>query len=135
MKFNEHGNYSVEFDKDIILFKAQGIWNIESSIHCISMINACIEKVDPDNFSIVVDTEKVTGITPDSAELWFKTISVWQTIGHKALARIDNPNSINYKIFLADFDDYFMNSINFQYAKSQEDAIKWLHSLGYKGFT
>ncbi len=134
MKFNEHGNYSVKLDKEIILFKAQGIWNIESTIHCIGMINSCIDEMNTVKFSIVVDTQKVTGITPDSAELWFKTISVWQTIGHCALARIDNPNSINYKIFLADFDEFFMKNIDFQYANSQNDAIQWLHSLGYKGF-
>jgi len=134
MKFNEHGNYSVEFDVDIILFKAQGIWNIESSIHCISMINTCIEKIEADKYSIVVDTRAVTGITPDSADLWFKTITVWQTIGHKALARIDNPRSINYKIFLADFDEFFRRNIDFMYADSFDDAIHWLHSIGYKGF-
>ncbi len=135
MKFNEHGNYSVKCDNDIILFKAQGVWNAESSIHCISMINSCIEKIDANKFSIVVDTEMVTGITPDSAKLWFKTIRTWQSIGHSALVRIDNPDSINYKIFLSDFDKYFMENIDFNYAHSFDDAIKWLHSMGYKGFS
>jgi len=104
MRFNEHGNYEIKSNNDIIFLTVSGVWNIETSIHCIETFNSFVEQIDADKFSGVVDTQELRGMGPDSVELWQNTIVSWEKQHLNAVARIDRQDSISYKIFLAGHD-------------------------------
>lgn len=63
MAFFEHGEYCVQQDGEILVFVAQGEWNLEASEECIRLISSAIPGP---KFAAVVDTKAVTGITHDS---------------------------------------------------------------------
>ncbi len=135
MIFQEHGDYKVTADGEIILFFTKGSWNLESTTHCISIINSCIEKIASGKFAIAADTRETTGNTPESIEAWMNAIKLWRTLGHGAGSFIDDPNSTVHRVFLADIDKVLTQTLDFKYTDSFDEAIKWFHELGYQGFS
>jgi len=128
-----HGDFQVENDAEIITFVAKGVWNEESSKACIAAITKHVDRLSSEKFAIVVDTRDVEGLTADSVALWFEAIQYWATKGHSAIARVDDPASITYKVFLKSFDEYFQEKILFTYTESVETGIHWANENGFTG--
>ena len=128
-----HGDFQVDRDGEIITLIAKGLWNEESSTTCIGLIADQIAKINSQNFAIVADTREVEGLTPGSEALWFEAIQDWFAKGHSAIARIDDPAAITYKVFLKGFDDYFQERIQFTYAQSMMSGINWARDKGFSG--
>lgn len=128
-----HGDFQVNRDGEIITLVAKGLWNEESSRTCIRLIADQIAKIDANHFAIVADTQDVEGLTPGSEALWFEAIQDWFAKGHSAIARIDDPAAITYKVFLKGFDDYFLERIQFSYANDMASGIRWAQEKGFRG--
>jgi len=134
MIFQEHGDYKVTADGEIILFIAKGSWNIESATRCIALINSCIEKIASNKFAMAVHTREITGNTPESYEALMAAINHWRNLGLGAVSFIDNTQTANYRVFVASFEKIFRASLNFKGTDTLDEAIKWFNDLGYPGF-
>ncbi len=135
MTFQEHGDYKISSDGDIIFLIAKGSWNLESTEHCIGIINECIKKLSSDRFAFVTDTSELTGGTPDVLNAWINTLKYWPTIGMGAGSMIADTNSAYYRIYLAEFDRVLSSTIDFKCTSSFDEAVTWFNELGYDGFT
>ncbi|ALS99322.1 hypothetical protein [Lacimicrobium alkaliphilum] len=132
--FMGHGIYAVEHDREIIVFVAQGAWNVEASQSATKLISKYVNSISNQEFAIIADTSQVEGITPDSAEVWSEAVNEWHQKGHTTLARVDNPESAHYKVFLSRFDEFAKQHQQLRICDSREDALEWLHSEGFRGF-
>ncbi|MDF2177434.1 hypothetical protein P2G88_04135 [Aliiglaciecola sp. CAU 1673] len=132
--FIGHGSYAVEHDQSIIVFVAQGAWNLEASKSAIELISLYVDAMSATNFAIIANTRQVEGITPDSFKVWLSAVRKWLHQGHTTLARVDEPRSAYYKIFLSKFDEFARAHQQFQLLDSMDEAFSWLHQLGFKGF-
>lgn len=132
--FSEHGQFRLYAQGQIILFVAEGVWNLEASEHCIAEIEKLIRQLDTDEFGLIIDTTTVEGLTEESYRSWFDAIHYWLDHGLKATTRIDDPASFTYKVFLANFDKLLQSKMQFIFSDSVSDAIKWLNTLEFNGF-
>ena len=99
MSFQEHGEYNVVADGEIILILSSGDWNLEAFTHINSIINSHIEKNESDKFSIIAHTVEITGVPPNVIQGWLKVFPVWSAKGFGAGCIVDNPSSIKSKMF------------------------------------
>ncbi len=135
MAFQEHGDYKISSDGEIIYLITKGTWNVESADNCIGIINEYIKKISSGRFALVADTWELTGATPDVLNAWINAFKYWQTIGMGASSMIGDPNSVLYKIYLAEFDRVLSRNIDFKATRSFDESMTWLNELGYDGFS
>jgi hypothetical protein len=132
--FAEHGIYTLQHEQNIIIFEAQGAWNIEASAHAIAEIKQIVNNLASPSHAFIFDTSKVEGMTPESFVAWSEAVDYWLKKGFKGLVRIDEPTSLHYKMFVEAFDTKLKTIISFSFAKDVNQGLDFLHSLGFKGF-
>ncbi len=132
--FESHGHFTLFYDQSIIIFIAEGAWNLEASNICIMHFKKIIDGFDGKDFGIVIDSSGLEGVTPEGYNAWLKAIDEWSKRGHIATTRVDDLESMKYQAFLSGFDEFFMGTQKFRYSNSIEDGISWLNSIGVAGF-
>lgn len=132
--FAQHGNYTLYSEHNIIIFRAVGAWNIEATRNATSKIKAIVDAIPTETHAFIFDTHQVEGMTPDSYIEWTNAVNYWLSRGFKALVRIDDAESANYKLFIQGFDVYLRELIPFTFADNIQGALNWVHQLGFKGF-
>ncbi len=132
--FSEHGLYEVHCDGTIIIFVATGAWNLEASRTAISAISDCVDKLAGREFAIIADTREVEGITPDSTEAWSEAITEWLDKGYSTFARVDEPDSVYYQVYLSGLDELALKNQEVGMFDSLPVALDWLHQEGFSGF-
>lgn len=132
--FAEHGIYTLQHEQNIIIFEAQGAWNLEASSHAIAEIKLIVDNITTPSHAFIFDTSKVEGMTPDSFVAWSDAVDDWLQKGFKGMVRIDEPDSLHYKMFVEAFDSKLKQVISFSFAEDVTQGLDFLHSLGFKGF-
>ncbi|WP_416306347.1 hypothetical protein [Neptunicella sp. SCSIO 80796] len=132
--FAQHGNYSLYSDHSIIIFEAFGAWNVEASRNAIGKIKTIVDNMPTSAHGFIFDTHLVEGMTPDSYLVWSEAVNYWLSKGFNGLARIDDPESAHYKLFVEGFDIMLKEIIPFTFADDIAHALSWLHELEFKGF-
>ncbi|MGS2721092.1 hypothetical protein [Paraglaciecola aestuariivivens] len=134
IKFPEHGEYQIQRQQDIILIRASGAWNLETSKKIMEEMKGLIDELKKKPFALIIDTHNLEGITSESYETLTEGLNYWVANGFSALARLDDANSPNYKVYVDSFDAELKKHMPYRFADSMEQGIAWLNSLGFKGF-
>jgi hypothetical protein len=132
--FPEHGTFELMHQQNIIIFDAQGAWNIEASERAIAEIRVIVDSFVGQPYAFIFDTNNVEGMTPDSFEAWSEAVAYWLDNGFKAIVRIDDLESLHYKLYVEAFDIELKKHITYKYAENLEQGKLWLHSKGFEGF-
>ena len=132
--FPEHGTYKLTHQQNIIIFDAQGAWNIEASRRAIAEIKVIVDGLSNQSHAFIFDTRNVEGMTPDSFEAWSEAVAYWLENGFKAIVRLDDLESLHYKLYVEAFDIELRKHISYKHADNLEQGKAWLHSLGFEGF-
>lgn len=134
MKFARHGQFKLFIDGQIIYYKPVGAWNKEASEIAIEKLKQAVISIAPKPIAFIIDTSELEGFTTESAPDWQSAIEFWHANGNKALVRIDDPDSTLYKVFLAPFDEYFKQTLDFNVSDDIENGLQWLWEKGFEGF-
>ena len=132
--FPEHGEYRVGIDGMIILFQAFGNWNREGSLSCTRSIHDLVNTLEGRGFGVLIDSFDFEGVTDDGYSDWYEEIHSWKENNLISVARVDNVNSVHYKVFLKPFDALFRELTQFKNVKSYKEAFDFLWESGLKGF-
>ncbi len=133
LKFNEHGDFEVTSDGQIIFYKIIGAWNEQASAKCIEQLNKCFLQQNDLPIIMLVDTQGFEGGTPEAYELWRKAAQHWYHNNLSAFVRIDDPNSIHYKLFVEKLDRILKEILPFQFSPNINQAIELANGLGFQG--
>lgn len=134
MTFFEHGEFDVSHDGSILSFRAAGTFNVEGSEACIKRIAAEIELMGRGPFALLVDQLDWEGVTEDGLAVWVSAANHWERHGHRAMARVCDPNNLTYQAFLAEFDRQYLGYAQIALFNTRRDALSWLWRLGYGGY-
>jgi hypothetical protein len=133
LNFNEHGDFEVACDGQIIFYKIIGSWNEQASAKCIAQLDKCFLQNDEQPIIMLVDTQGFEGGTLEGYELWRKAAQHWYQNNLSAFIRIDDPKSIHYKLFVEKQDQVLKQILSFQFSPTLKQAIKTANDLGFKG--
>jgi len=133
MNFNEHGVFEVASDQQIIFYKIIGSWNEQASLKCIAQLNKYFFQQSKQAMIMLVDTQTFEGGTPEGYKLWSEASQYWFKNNLSAFIRIDDPNSIHYKLFVEKQDRALQKAIPIYFASNLNKAIQMANKLGFKG--
>ena len=128
------GNFTLYQDGQLIIYMASGTWNAEGSLACLRGIRQLINRVDQDEFGLLIDTSRGEGFNFECYEIWIDAIDEWYEQGLRAGIRLDNRTDMNYRIFSEPFDNIMIPLIGLGYSKNITSAVKVLNRRGFKGF-
>lgn len=135
MKFSEHGHFQLKTDGNIIYIRVTGCWNKEGSVTCIAELVKCFERLkNASNIMMIIDTVDFEGGIEGVYPLWGAAIPLWLESGMTHFIRIDEPESINYQIFVKKMDDILQTKFALSFAGNFSEAIKQAHAFGFAGF-
>ena len=134
MKFNEHGNFQVSCDRDIIYYKVVGMWNKEASLNCIEQLRKCFKNRADLPVAMIVDTIEFEGGIQEAFQSWEQEFHFWHENNLTTFIRIDDQSSIHYRLFLANIDERLEKNIHFEVASDFSEAVNIAHKLGFSGF-
>jgi hypothetical protein len=132
--YKHHGSYNICINEQIIILVAYDSWNEEASAACINEMNFIVNTMQYDRFAVLMDTTKLEGATQEALALWVPVIDLWFKNGHRQFARVDNENTITYKLFLSKFDDILKSIMPHKFFNSIEDGLSWIKKSNFKGF-
>lgn len=132
--FQQHGDYRVGMDGNIILFQSFGAWNKEGSLGCTRLISKFIDSLQGKRFGILIDSIDFQGVTGDGYFEWSDSIQYWVEHNCVSVIRIDDVNTVRYKTFLQSFDKMFREVTLFRNAESFSEALDMFLPFRLKGF-
>lgn len=130
----EQGNYTLYQHGQMIVYIASGAWNAEGSHKCLAHLKRLIDRIEEDEFAMLIDTSRGEGFTLECFDIWMKAIDDWYASGLRAGIRVDNRTDINYRIFSEPFDKVLIPLISLGYSKNIQTGVKVLRRKGFKGF-
>jgi hypothetical protein len=134
--FNEHGEFAVTRQGNILLVHVSGAWNAETAKAYKHTINQTIEPLNGNSWALISNVEKWELCTPDCELLMVKLAVKSRENGLKREAVVNiNTKSVKLELFHKHSkEDYFEPStIQFQrrFLETEEEANVWLKSEGY----
>lgn len=132
--FKQHGQFHLGHDKNIIIFIAEGAWNLEASLNATKQIQLIIDQLTHKQHAFIFDTMFVEGMTPESFTVWSNAVTYWLEHGFQAIARVTDPTESHYKMFIEPFDLRLKELIPLTFTQNIAQALSWLHQQGFEGF-
>lgn len=134
--FNEHGEFTVTRQGDILRVRISGPWNAETAKAYKHCINKTIEPIKGRSWALISNVEKWELCTPECESLIVKLVAQCRENGLKREAVVNsNIKSIKLELFnkSSKEDSVEPSTTQFQrcFLETEVEAEAWLRNQGY----
>lgn len=134
--FNEHGEFAVTRQGNILLVYASGAWNVETAKAYIHTIKEAIEHIKDESWALISNVEQWELCTPDCEILMVNLAKECRAKGLKREAIVNkNTKSVKLELFHKHSKQYTgepsPSQFQRRFLKTDTEAKSWLKNEGF----